>query len=179
MRNTILEPATLKDAPALSLIVNNAYRGRDADAGWTSEVGILSGPRADAAAIEKMIAAGTATVLVLRHNDTKAVVGCVCVESLDAATWYLSMIAVDPQHQEQGLGKLIVAGAEDYVRARGARRARMTVIQVRSSLIAWYRRQGYLPTGETEQFPYGDDSVGVPLRDDLHFVVLEKTLAAA
>ena len=29
---------------------------------------------------------------------------------------------------------------------------------------------------ETQAFPYGDERVGRPLRDDLHFVMLEKLL---
>ena len=52
----------------------------------------------------------------------------------------------------------------------------MTVISLRHSLIAWYERRGYRRTGASEPFPYGDERVGVPLRDDLHFVVLEKFL---
>ena len=52
----------------------------------------------------------------------------------------------------------------------------MTVISLRHGLIAWYERRGYRRTGASEPFPYGDDRVGVPLRGDLHFVVLEKFL---
>jgi hypothetical protein len=50
----------------------------------------------------------------------------------------------------------------------------MTVVSVRESLIAWYERQGYRRTGETECFPYDDGRFGAPLRPDLVFVVLEK-----
>jgi hypothetical protein len=49
-------------------------------------------------------------------------------------------------------------------------------VNVRETLIAWYRRRGYRETGETEPFPYGDDRFGTPLRNDLHFVVLAKDL---
>lgn len=52
----------------------------------------------------------------------------------------------------------------------------MKVVNVRDELIAWYGRRGYAPTGETAPFPYGDDRFGQPLRDDLSFVVLQKTL---
>jgi hypothetical protein len=52
----------------------------------------------------------------------------------------------------------------------------MTVISIRDALIAWYERRGYVRTGETEPFPYGDRRFGIPLRDDLLFVVLEKHL---
>ena len=47
----------------------------------------------------------------------------------------------------------------------------MTVVHIRDTLIAWYQRRGYVLTGETLPFPYGD-----PPRDDLSFVVLEKAL---
>ncbi|WP_211912043.1 hypothetical protein [Tardiphaga alba] len=50
----------------------------------------------------------------------------------------------------------------------------MTVIKQRHMLIAWYARCGFIDTGRTEPFPYGDDSVGTFLRDDLQFVVLAK-----
>ncbi|MGC1303530.1 MAG: GNAT family N-acetyltransferase, partial [Caulobacteraceae bacterium] len=65
----------------------------------------------------------------------------------------------------------LLAAAEAFVRAQGARRMRMTVIGIRDTLIAWYRRRGYAPTGEVLPFTYAD----VP-RPDLDFVVLEKAI---
>ena len=55
---------------------------------------------------------------------------------------------------------------------------RMTVVNVRDTLIAWYQRRGYTLTGETKPFPYGDNRFGKPLRNDLHFVVLQKELSS-
>ena len=52
---------------------------------------------------------------------------------------------------------------------------RMTVIDVRDELIAWYVRRGYRRTGIRKLFPYGDTRFGIPRRDDLRFEVLEKT----
>jgi hypothetical protein len=66
--------------------------------------------------------------------------------------------------------------AEDFAKERGGHRIRMTVVNVRKTLIAWYERRGYALTGETKPFPYGDERFGRPLRDDLHFVVLEKDI---
>jgi hypothetical protein len=54
----------------------------------------------------------------------------------------------------------------------------MTVIGQRTDLIEWYARRGYAPTGEQRPFPYGDERFGIPLRDDLVFVVLVKPLRA-
>ena len=76
----------------------------------------------------------------------------------------------------EGLGRTLLSKAEDYVREQGAACVQMTVIALRHGLIAWYERRGYRRTGKSEPFPYGDERVGVPLRDDLHFVVLEKFL---
>jgi hypothetical protein len=66
--------------------------------------------------------------------------------------------------------------AEGFAKERSAHRIRMTVVHVRKTLIAWYERRGYALTGETKPFPYGDERFGRPLRDDLHFVVLEKDI---
>jgi hypothetical protein len=55
----------------------------------------------------------------------------------------------------------------------------MTVIEQCDTLIAWYRRRGYELTGEIEPFPYSDQSVGTPLRDDLRFLLLNKTIGTA
>ena len=53
---------------------------------------------------------------------------------------------------------------------------RMTVIDIRDELIAWYERRGYVRTGEHKPFPYGDERFGIPKRDDLRFEVLYKAL---
>jgi hypothetical protein len=53
---------------------------------------------------------------------------------------------------------------------------RMTVIDIRDELIAFYERRGYRRTGIKKPFPYGDERFGVPKRADLRFEVLEKAL---
>ena len=56
---------------------------------------------------------------------------------------------------------------------------RMTVIDVREELIAWYERRGYRRTGLKKPFPYGDARFGLPRRQDLHFLAYAKSLAGA
>ena len=51
---------------------------------------------------------------------------------------------------------------------------RMTVIDIRDELIAFYQRRGYRRTGITRPFPYGDERYGIPKRDDLRFEILRK-----
>ena len=102
--------------------------------------------------------------------------GTVWVEPKDSTTWYLGLLTVRPDSQARGLGKTILAAAEDFVRAHGGQRISMTVLSVRIALIAWYERRGYALTGETQPWHYGDDRFGKPLRADLTFVLMEKSL---
>lgn len=56
------------------------------------------------------------------------------------------------------------------------RALRITVINLREELIAWYERRSFVRTGETEPFPYHDPSVGQRLRGDLALFNLEMPL---
>ena len=58
----------------------------------------------------------------------------------------------------------------------GATRVRISVFPQRETLIAWYQRLGYRLTGDTLPFPYGNPRFGLPKRDDLYFVVMEREL---
>ena len=52
----------------------------------------------------------------------------------------------------------------------------MWVIWLRESLIAFYARRGYAVSAQRQPFPYGDARFGLPLRDDLYFIVMIKDL---
>ena len=93
-----------------------------------------------------------------------------------ANTWYLGSLSVDPAIQNTGLGRDLLHLAEQWAVARGAQRIRMTVVNHRDTLIAWYQRRGYQLTGELQPFPYDDTRFGTPRRPDLAFVVLEKAV---
>lgn len=173
----ILAPATSADIEELCSLVNAAYRGQGSRPGWTHETELIEGRRADPASLAAMLEQEI-TVLLWRASTDDKLIGCVAVQPQDGSTtWYISMLAIDPEQQAAGLGRTLLNAAESYVAERGATTARMTVIQLREPLIAWYERRGYKRTGETESFPYEDQSVGNPLRADLHFVVLEKALS--
>ncbi len=168
-----LERASEADIPEIVALVNLAYRG---SAGWTPETWI-GGQRTDADTLRADIAAAPqARLLIHRDAGTGRLLGSVWLEPEANGVWYLGMLAVNPDVQERRLGRAILAEAEAIAQAEGADAIRMTVINLRHALIAWYQRRGYAVSGKTEPFPYGDDRFGVPLRDDLHFVVLEKPL---
>ena len=116
------------------------------------------------------------SILTLRDEEAGPLLGCVWLEPAHLDAWHLGMLSVRLDLQDGGVGRRLLEAAEDYVRARGAAWMEMTVINIRDTLIAWYERRGYRRTDQTRPFPYGDDRFGVPLRDDLAFVVLEKKL---
>ena len=170
------EIATKIDATPLADLVNAAYRGTGGRHGWTHEAELIAGNRAAAKDVAAMLGESSTTVLLRRGDRPPALRGCVAVEMNDADRCTISMLAVAPELQAAGLGRALLADAERFAANKGARIAKVTVVQQRDALIAWYERRGYRQTGDLEAFPYGDDSVGAPLRDDLRFIILEKAL---
>jgi ribosomal protein S18 acetylase RimI-like enzyme len=169
-----VDTARTADVDRIVALVNDAYRGSSKTPGWTHEAALLAGQRTDAATVTATITQECTTVLVSRQGND--IVACVTLQRLDKHDWYLSMLAVDPEHQTHGVGKNIMAGAERYAAERGGRRMKISVVNVREPLIGWYERQGYVRTGANEPFPYDDASVGTPLRRDLALVTLARTL---
>jgi ribosomal protein S18 acetylase RimI-like enzyme len=166
--------ATAADIPAVVALVESAYRGESGLRGWTTESNLLDGQRTDAQDVGEAIDRPDSLVLLAEHDG--ALVACCHLEKQDGAA-YFGMFAVDPSRQTGGVGKQVIAHAEQLARTRwGVSRMRMTVIVQREELIAFYERRGYVRTGQFKPFPYGDARFGIPRRDDLRFEVLEKSL---
>lgn len=180
-----LEKAAPEDLKDVVKLVNRAYRGESSRLGWTTEADFLEGQRTDLNTLREELASSSAkTLLVLRGKNegptTDTVIGTVlleiAVDKKGIKSAQLAMLTVDPEIQGQGLGKILLNEAEDFARSLGASKIRLSVIHLRETLIAWYERQGYRRTGQTEAFPYGDERFGLPLRKDLYFLVFEKDL---
>jgi ribosomal protein S18 acetylase RimI-like enzyme len=174
----IFVPATQADIEELVVFVNNAYRGQTAEAGWASEAKVITGQRIDSAMLSDMFSKENLVILLMRDQPDSPLAGCVSIERTPGSTaGYLSMLSIDPQRQAEGLGRTLLSKAEGDLQADGATSVRITVIWLRHTLIEWYERRGYRLTGEREPFPYGDQRFGVPLRDDLYFLAMEKPLS--
>ena len=169
-----LEPATGADLPDLHALVERAYRGETARGGWSHEADLLTGPRTSVAELQSFFDAGDRLLLWRDAGDLRA---CVRLVPLGNKLVYLGMLTVDPALQGGGLGKRLLAAAEDYARDElGAERMEMQVFSRRRELLAFYERRGYRPTGERRPFPYDEWPAAGALYDDLDFVVLEKAL---
>ena len=174
MSDLTFRNATTADVPLLVELVTSAYRGESSRSGWTTEADLLEGNRIVPEVLLADIARPRSRILLAECDGT--LLGCAHVAEEDGAG-YFGMFAVRPGLQGGGMGRAILAEAE---RVAGEDWAlplmRMTVIDLRTELIAWYERRGYQRTGQTRPFPATDPRFGLPLRDDLRFAVLEKEL---
>ena len=162
--------ATIADIPTLHPVIESAYRGDAARAGWTFESDILDGPpRTDPARLAAIVNSPDDRLLIALLED--APIGCVQITDCGAGTAYLGLLCIDPQRQAAGLGRQLIDAAETLARDDFATTTmEMTVIDRRVELISYYQRRGYALTGEARPFP-------IPFDPPLSMVVLAKALA--
>ncbi len=168
----MIEKATLNDVPALDALVNSAYRGQSSKKGWTTEADLLGGIRTNEAGLAESIA--KENTMILKYVENDKIIGCMLLEQFSNAL-YLGMLTVSPTLQGGGIGKKLLAKAEEVAVALQLPKISMTVVSVRNELIDWYERHGYQRTGETKPFPMNDPKFGIP-KQFLEFIVMEKTL---
>jgi ribosomal protein S18 acetylase RimI-like enzyme len=164
--------ASEKDIPALNILINSAYRGEGSKQGWTTEADLLGGIRTDEASLRKLMQQPNA--VILKYEEDNKIPGCVYLKQEDNKI-YLGMLTVAPQLQNKGIGKILLAAAEDEARKRNCIAIFMSVISVRTELIDWYKKRGYYDTGKTKPFPENDPTFGIP-KQPLEFIILEKDM---
>lgn len=165
--------ATIQDIPALIKLLNSAYRGEESKKGWTSEAHLIAGDvRSDEAgvgdAIEKV-----GSIMLKYTDEQNNLIGCVNLQQ-HGDKIYLGMFSVSPALQGGGIGKKLLYAAEEYATSLGCKAIYMTVISVRTELIDWYKRHGYIDTRERKLFE--EDTVSGKHLQQLEFMVLEKEL---
>lgn len=164
--------AQTTDAAELNILVNSAYRGDSSRQGWTTEADLIDGTRTDATVIEDII--NTPRHTILKYVEEGKILGCVELHA-ENEKLYLGMLTVLPNLQGQGIGKELMKAAEQEAKKQNCKSIFMTVISVRTELIDWYVRHGYLHTGERKPFAFSDHRFGQP-KKKLEFVVLEKII---
>ena len=169
-----LEPASSHDIAELHALIERAYRGESARAGWSHEADLLTGPRTSEEELRGLLEAGDSLLI---WRDQGAIRACVRLMNKGRGLAYLGMLTVDPALQGHGLGKRLLAAAERFAAEEmSAERIEMQVFSRRRELLAFYDRRGYRPTGETRPFPHAEWPQAGALFEDLDFVVLEKAL---
>lgn len=172
--------ATLADVDAVVALVESAYRGDVSRQGWTTEADFLDGRRTGADDVSACIERADSLVLLAERDAAFLACAHLAIEDSDEGpgAGYFGMFSVRPTQQGGGIGSQVLTEAERMVRDQWLLPTmRMTVIDIRDELIAYYLRRGYRRTGILKTFPYGDERFGIPKRDDLRFEVLEKNFS--
>ncbi|WP_432209705.1 GNAT family N-acetyltransferase [Acinetobacter variabilis] len=169
MKNNNIRLAQATDIQSIVKLINTAYRS---NLGWTHEHDIVSGNRINEAQLSELLARPDVELYVLENNDQ--LVGCIGLTHFPDC-FEIGSFAIDPVRQNSGYGRILLDFAEQYSREKiPFKKLRMSVLNVRIELIAYYERRGYHQTGKTESYPL-DADVGQPLVD-LNLVILEKSL---
>jgi GNAT superfamily N-acetyltransferase len=148
--------ANVSEAEGVVRVINDAFR--------PAESFFIDGDRIDLAQVQGFFEAGVFLV-------TDDLGGCVYVE-LRGDRAYFGLLSVDPARQGGGIGKRLIAAAEEYARSRGCRHMDLRVVSLREELPPFYRALGYAEVG-TEEF-HPDPPTKVPC----HFISMSKVLNA-
>ena len=153
-----IREVTPADIPALAAMINSAF----------SIETFLEGTRTDEDRLAAMMRKGA---ILAAEESAGRLLGCVYAE-VRGARGYLGQLAVDPAHQGEGLGRLIVKAAEDHLRRQGCEAVEITVLSLRPELPPIYRRFGYVETGTEEFHPSRPLKSGA----ECHCIVMLKQL---
>ena len=168
----MITKATIQDIPSLQSLINGAYRGEASKAGWTTEAELLGGQRTDETELIEILSDPKNTLL--KYVEADQILGCVLLTA-EENQLYLGMLSVLPQLQNSGIGAKLLAQADLHAKQLDLPKIVMTVISIRSELIAYYIRKGYVDTGLKAPFPESHLH-SVLGNETLDFVVLEKAI---
>jgi N-acetylglutamate synthase-like GNAT family acetyltransferase len=150
--------ATETDFDSILNLVNTAFQ---------VERFFLNQDRLDATELESRFKSGTFLVGEYEGRMT----GCVFVR-LEAERAYFGLLSVDPLRQKTGVGRRLVAAAEEFARELGARYMDLTVVNLRTELPSIYAKLGYKVTGEMPFPPEGIHKLSQPV----HLICMSKEL---
>ncbi len=152
--------ATADDVPGIVRLVNRAFRVEDF---------FIDGDRTHAADVTGKLTAPESCLLVLEDRRAGGFAAAVHTE-IHGPRGHLGMLAVDPDYQGRGLGRLLVTAVEAHCRAAGCRFLDLGIVNLRPELLPIYTALGYAPF-DTAPFP---DLF--KLRRPAHLVLMTKPL---
>jgi predicted N-acetyltransferase YhbS len=153
-------------------LVNGVYK--------TGEAGLWvpGATRTTSLEMRETIAAGQ--IAVARMDGQ--MVGCIRIQQLDDSVGEFGMLAVEPAHRGEGIGRALVRFAEDRFRQRGLAVVQLELLiprgwshPIKDFLHAWYTRIGYQPVRKgsiEESYPHLAPLLATPC----DFVVYHKPL---
>ena len=168
MKNKNIRPIKHADIPYVVDLLNTAYRG---EMGWSNESEIVEGQRISPTQLTEYLEDSYFHLFVLEVEQH--IVGCIGLTEHQNVI-EIGTFAIQPSLQNQGFGRQLLDYAERYAREHCFLTVQMAVLNVRTELISYYQRRGYIHTGRIETYPM-HANVGIP-KVPLHLLVLEKPL---
>ena len=104
-------------------------------------------------------------------------VACVHVKKESPQTLYFGMLTVKPGMQAIGFGKFILNQVETIAKQWGCSQVRISVLHLRTELISYYERRGYVKTGRSEPFHVDESVFGKPKVEGLKLLEMIKRLS--
>lgn len=173
-KNQNIAIAAEADIAFITHLLNISYRGETSKQGWTTEAELIAGnTRADEIMVQQIMEQA-GSVFLKYTNDEHQISGCVNLQQHDCKL-YLGMFSVSPHLQGAGIGKQILKATEEYALHVGCTAIYMSVISLRTELISWYQRHGYVDTGK--RIPFEEDGITGRHLKQLEFMILEKNLS--
>jgi ribosomal protein S18 acetylase RimI-like enzyme len=171
--NSHIAIAAVADITTIKDLLNISYRGETSKQGWTTEAELIAGNiRSDEKSVQQVMEQNGSIFLKYLNNEQQ-IIACVNLQ-LHEDKIYLGMFSVLPRLQGGGIGKQLLQAADEYAKHLHCKAVYMSVISVRTELIEWYKRHGYVDTGERKPFPE-DGLTGKHLRE-LEFMIMEKSI---
>ena len=159
----MIREATVEDVPDVHAVINRAY---------VVEAPFIQGDRVTADDIRDTIAAPNSAYLLMVDSPGTGyrIIGALKIE-LNGERAHVGPIAVEPACQGTGVGKSLVAAAEEYGRERGVAHLDLCVMSFRPTLPGFYESLGFEVTGTA---PY-EDCCG-RLIGEAHRILMSKSL---
>lgn len=161
MNNLNFRLAQFSDIPQLVDLINKSYREQQ-HRSWTTELEWVKGQRITKHQLEEQLQFENSTLLVAQTNFSK-IVACIGL-TFENKQVEIGTFCTDPQVQNMRVGRSVLEYAEQYALKEDPQltNAVMYVLDVRSELIAYYERRGYVKTGNEQPYPV-EANVGVPI----------------
>ena len=167
--------AVPNDAEAVQQLIQAAFRAEDSRKDWTADMALGANYIITIDSVKSRIASANDQILIAEDKD-KNLIACISISNRTANVVRFTQFAVDSRYQRGGIGRQVLAYAEEYCRLTyGAQTFELNTVSSRQLLISWYMRQGYQKTGMATPFPV-EISRAAGVEDGLYFVELEKHL---
>jgi ribosomal protein S18 acetylase RimI-like enzyme len=176
LRVQLLAPGAARDealVERLATLINAAYEVGEAGL-WVEDT-----PRTSPAEVARLVGAGE--MLVARLDDRVA--GCARVRQLDPGTGEVGFISAAAEARGAGIGRALLAEAEDEMRTRGAATMQLELLVPRAGvhpekerLRDWYTRRGY-EIVRTAPFEEIATHLAADLATPCEFEIFQKPLA--